>query len=412
MKNIRKPVKKYTVRLKDYDVLGGAYLVEMKKRLIITAAAFIGIFIAASLCLEYYLEKRITNTDTENELVLVNGIEQLTTGTDGINPARHQIETLHEHMQNNTVQTQKSFMRKISCFYICCTLCCLIIGFFYVYYKILRPFSKLEEYAKEIAKGNLNFPLEYERENYFGAFTWAFDHMRKEIIRAGESEARAISENKTIIATLSHDIKTPIASVRAYAEGLEANLDTDYEQRERYLRVIMKKCDEVSCLVNDLVLHSLSELERLEIDARKISMKKVLEETVEDFGYPYISIEQPVPDAEVTADAKRMSQVILNILENAKKYAADTEVRIWALAADERYEIHIRDNGDGIYPEDMPFVLQKFYRGRNVEDKPGSGLGLYIVSYIMERMGGGIELQNHDDGLEAVVWIRTSAEQV
>lgn len=377
----------------------------MKKQLIKSALILIGIFLVMALCLEYFLEKNIIGTDAENELVLLNEIEQLTTDGEGYNPAHEEIRALQDRLQKETVQAKQSSIRKASAIYVCFTLFCLIAGFFYIYFKILRPFSKLEKYAEQVAKGNFDFSLEYERENFFGAFTWAFDHMRKEIVRARENEAQAVSENKTIIATLSHDIKTPIASVRAYAEGLEANLESDYEQRERYLKVIMKKCDEVSGLVNDLVLHSLSELEKLEIKKQKISMKKVLEETIQDLEYPHISLEQPVPDAELIADEKRMSQVLLNILENAKKYAPDAEVRIWALNTEERYEIHIRDYGDGILPEDMPFVLQKFYRGKNVGDKPGSGLGLYIVSYIMERMGGDIELENHRDGLEVVVWM-------
>lgn len=377
----------------------------MRKKLIKTALILIGIFLVMSLCVEIFLEKNIVSTDAENELVLLNEIEQLTTDGEGYNPAKEEIGALQDRLQKGTVQAQQSSIRMISAIYACFTLLCLIAGFFYIYYKMLRPFSKLEKYAEQVAKGNFDFSLEYERENFFGAFTWAFDHMRKEIVRARENEAQAVSENKTIIATLSHDIKTPIASIRAYAEGLEANLEADYEQRERYIKVIMKKCDEVSGLVNDLVLHSLSELEKLEIKEQKISMKKVLEETIQDLEYPYISLEQPVPDAELIADEKRMSQVILNILENAKKYASDAEVRVWALNTEERYEIHIRDYGDGILPEDMPFVLQKFYRGKNVGDKPGSGLGLYIVNYIMERMGGGIELENHRDGLEVVITI-------
>ena len=100
--------------------------------------------------------------------------------------------------------------------------------------------------------------------------------MRKEIITARKNEAEAVRENKTIIATLSHDIKTPLASIRAYAEGLEANLEADYEQRERYLGVIMRKCDEVSRLVNDLVLHSLSELERLEFKEQNVRILGLL----------------------------------------------------------------------------------------------------------------------------------------
>ncbi|MDE7016457.1 MAG: sensor histidine kinase, partial [Lachnospiraceae bacterium] len=72
---------------------------------------------------------------------------------------------------------------------------------------------------------------------------------------------------------------------------------------------------------------------------------------------------------------------------------------------EERCEIHIRDYGRGILPEDMPFVTQKFYRGKNVKEQQGSGLGLYIVSYIMERMNGGMALINHSNGLEAMLWL-------
>lgn len=106
---------------------------------------------------------------------------------------------------------------------------------------MLAPFQKLEQYAGELAKGNLDVSLDYERTNFFGAFTWAFDHMREELIRARKREEYAIQENKTIIATLSHDIKTPIASIRAYAEALEANLESGYEKRQQYASVMPKK---------------------------------------------------------------------------------------------------------------------------------------------------------------------------
>ena len=100
-----------------------------------------------------------------------------------------------------------------------------------------------------------------------------------------------------------------------------------------------------------------------------------------------------------------MAQVLENLLNNAKKYAPGNEISVWAEDGTQRYEIHVRDHGKGIPPEDMPFVLEKFYRGKNIGTAPGSGLGLYIVKYIMERQYGGIALENHSDGLEAVVWL-------
>ena len=379
----------------------------MKKEFLRTAFLILCVFIVTVGAGIFYLGKNMTKTssEAENELVLLNEIEQLTMDDDGHNPAQDNIEKLRIQMQKETTGEQTAMIKQTAVLCLCFVTCCLLFVFAYLYRKIIRPFEKMENYAQQIAGGDFSQSLEYERTNFFGAFTWAFDHMRKEIMTARKNEAQALSENKTIIAALSHDIKTPIASIRAYAEGLEANLDADYEKRERYLEVIMRKCDEVSRLVNDLVLHSLSELEKLEIKEQKISMKKVLQETLQDLEYPHISLEQPVPDIELVADSKRMSQVLLNILENAKKYAPDAEIRVWAMNTEERYEIHIRDYGNGILPEDMPFVLQKFYRGKNVGDKPGSGLGLYIVSYIMERMGGGIELENHRNGLEVVVWM-------
>ena len=382
-------------------------VIRMRKQFAKMASAYLCLFIFIAFAASYFLGKRAAETGVEagNRLVLLNEIEQLTTDAEGGNPAENEFQVLKAALQKESAKGQTAYIRRVGIFYACLTFFFLSGGLLYIYFKILRPFYKLESYAEEIAKGNFDIALDYERSNFFGAFTWAFDHMRKEIITARKNEAEAVRENKTIIATLSHDIKTPLASIRAYAEGLEANLEADYEQRERYLGVIMRKCDEVSRLVNDLVLHSLSELERLEIKEQNISIRELLLKTLQDLEYPNVSLIEPVPDAVLAADEKRLAQALLNLLENAKKYARGSRVEVWAKQEGKRYEIHVRDYGAGILPEDMPFVTRKFYRGKNVQDEPGSGLGLYIVSYIMEKMKGGLVLENHEDGLEAVLWL-------
>lgn len=366
-----------------------------------------GLFLVLLVCCTIFLEKSMGRNQADNGLVLLNEIEQITQDAAGENPAQSEIDALRNRLQMESAKGQRDGIRRIAGAYLCVTVLYLIVIWLYLYYKILRPFHTLENYADRVAKGDFDISLNYERTNFFGAFTWAFDHMREEISHARKNEADAIRENKTIIATLSHDIKTPIASIRAYAEGLEAGLDADYGQRERYLSVIMKKCDEVTRLTNDLVLHSLSELESLEIRTEKINPGKVLEETLWDLEYPHVVLKHPIPEALLLADEKRMAQVLENLINNARKYAPGTEITVWAQIKEEEshYEIHVRDHGQGIPPEDMPFICEKFYRGRNVGNEPGSGLGLYIVHYIMERMHGGITLQNHPDGLEAVLWL-------
>ncbi len=285
----------------------------------------------------------------------------------------------------------------------------VVVVFAYIYFSILKPFDKMKQFAQQIAQGNFDVPLKYERSNYFGDFTWAFDSMRREITKARAAEKEAVENNKTVIATLSHDIKTPIASLRAYAEGLEANMDSSAEKRERYLSVILKKCDEVSRLTNDLFLHSVSDLDKLKVSVEQFELCGFLIETIHDIsaGQKDVCLMLPKENVRVLADKNRFLQVCENLINNARKYAK-TNIDIHVEVKEELVEISFRDYGKGILDEDMPFVFGKFYRGKNCGEEAGSGLGLYIVKYIMEKMEGSVELRNHSDGLEAVVSLRTS----
>ena len=334
------------------------------------------------------------------ELVLINEIRQLSKDAEGVIPAGQTIDQLEESIRQQNIRENKDFLMRFVGIFFVVGLLYTVTLFAYIYRKMLQPFDKLRKYAQEIAAGNLDVQLDYERTNYFGAFTWAFDHMRKEIGYARNKEREAIEANKTIIASLSHDIKTPIASIRAYSEALEANLDAQYERRERYVATIMRKCDEVTALVNDLVLHSLSELEKLEITMTEISLDQVIRQTVKELEFEQLMLEEPLPQMTVCGDAKRIAQILENLINNARKYAPGKPVRIYCEEKEDRFHVHVRDYGEGVAPEDLPFVTQKFYRGKNVGDMPGSGLGLYIVDYIVKAMNGGLAVQNTEQGLD------------
>lgn len=235
----------------------------MKKKLAgitVFFAVLIVCVIAGFFLYEYNLDEEDVSAD---QIIAVNEIEQLVRMGEN-DRAAEKAAILKENLRESDGQS-----RRLNGLLMVGGICLvfLIAVFGYVYFAMLRPFDKLENFAEKIAQGNFDIPLNYERANYFGKFTWAFDSMRKEIVKARSCEREAVENNKTVIATLSHDIKTPIASIRAYAEGLEANMDTSPERRAKYLSVIMKKCDEVSRLTNDLFLHSLSDLEKIQISS-------------------------------------------------------------------------------------------------------------------------------------------------
>ena len=267
---------------------------------------------------------------------------------------------------------------------------------------VLRPLKKISKYTTEIAKGNTDIPLTYDRGSEVGEFSWAFDSMRKELNKARASEKEAIENNKTVIATLSHDIKTPITSIRAYAEGLEANMDSTPEKRAQYLQVIMKKSDEVSKVTDDLLLHSLSDMNRLKVEKKELEISGFVGNAVKDLDPDgkEITYDSCGIEGHVSADPGRLLQCIENLVTNARKYAPGP-ISVRLERKDPCISICIKDSGKGIPDEDMPFIFDKFYRGHNKGSQQGSGLGLYIVKYLMTQMDGDIVLQNTSDGLLA-----------
>ena len=372
----------------------------MKGKLISVTTLFSALIIIVSGVF-FYMGNQANSQDNRTEqLVAINEIEQLVKMGEYEKLSEKTTE-LSESIRLSEEVSNVNVGIFIMCG-ICIVFCNLIFG--YVYVAILRPFDKLKGFAEKISQGNFDIPLEYERSNYFGEFTWAFDSMRREIIKARSCEREAIENNKTVIATLSHDIKTPVASIRAYAEGLEANLDGSPEKRKKYLSVIMKKCDEVSKLTNDLFLHSLSDMDKLKIIPEGFELCGFIENAVTEIAAEHNDVRFRKPDfsAVANADKNRLMQITENLIGNARKYAK-TDIEVFITKSDGNVQIHFRDFGKGISDEDMPFIFEKFYRGKNCGNEQGSGLGLYIVKYIMEQMDGDILLKNHNNGLEAIV---------
>jgi len=377
----------------------------MKGRVVSLAVLFSSLIIIVTGIL-YFSERQTNSQDKISEqLVVINEIEQLA------KMGEYEKLTEKTAVLSESIHSMQTVSDTDGGIFIMCGICIIFIGviFGYIYFAMLRPFEKLKGFAEEISKGNFDIPLEYERSNYFGAFTWAFDSMRREIVRSRACEREAVENNKTVIATLSHDIKTPIASIRAYTEGLEAKLDATPEKREKYLSVIIRKCDEVSRLTNDLFLHSLSDLDKLVITPEDIELCGFMENAVSEIAADNndVHFRKPYFSAVISADPKRLMQITENLIANARKYAkSDTDVYI--TLTDGMAEIHFRDHGKGIPDENMPFVFGKFYRGKNSDGEQGSGLGLYIVKHITEQMKGSITLHNHSDGLEVTVAFPTA----
>lgn len=283
---------------------------------------------------------------------------------------------------------------------------CMACAAYIVYLerRIKRPFHKLKGFAERIAGGNLDIPLEMDRQNLFGAFTESFDIMRSELKAARKAEAEANASKKELVAKLSHDIKTPVASIKAVSE-LGAALAADEKIKENYIQII-RKADQITALVTNLFTATLEELKQLSVtpeDMESSELRKLLGNS----DYFRRAVIPAIPDCMVFADRLRLQQVFDNIFANSYKYA-DTQVLLSVETRDGFLAVCIEDSGGGVKAEELPFIKEKFRRGSNVGHIEGAGLGLYISDYFMKEMKGELLVENGKSGLRVTVLIPLS----
>lgn len=269
---------------------------------------------------------------------------------------------------------------------------------------MVLPFRKLEQFAQRVAGGDLDIPLEMDRLNLFGAFTESFDLMRSELKKARLAEAKAASAKKELVAKLSHDIKTPVASIKAASE-VGAALAADDKSRRNYQQIV-QKADQIDTLVTDLFSATLEELHELTVTPSDLDSGE-LRSLLENADYLHRAVLPEVPACLLFADRLRLQQVFDNIFSNSYKYAGtkiDVSVGIEAGCL----AVCVEDHGGGVAESELPRLKERFKRGGNAGGIEGAGLGLFIADHCMREMGGRLLLENGASGLRVTVQIALS----
>lgn len=280
--------------------------------------------------------------------------------------------------------------------------CGICLGYaVYMHVTMVKPFKKMKSFAERVAGGNLDIPLEMDRRNLFGAFTESFDIMRSELKRARLAEAQADKSKKELVAKLSHDIKTPVASIKAVSEVGLATAKSG-KDRDSYSQII-GKADQINTLISNLFTATLEELQQLSVTPVYMESSRV-KEMLENADYLNRANACDLPDCLVYADGLRLQQVFDNVFANSYKYAG-TEIAVSASVVENSLCIVIEDCGGGVKDEELPVIKEKFRRGGNSAGIEGAGLGLYISDYFMNEMCGSLEVENGKNGLKVTVKI-------
>jgi two-component system phosphate regulon sensor histidine kinase PhoR len=213
------------------------------------------------------------------------------------------------------------------------------------------------------------------------------------------------------VANVSHELKTPLTSIKGFVETLLEGALDDKENNRNFLKIIQEHTERLNSLVDDLL--SLSHLESKEITFKKKSfnIKQQLEEVISGFRSQLkksnIEIKNELPaDIAVTADKNRVQQVFTNLIDNAIKFNKENgSIKVYAQEINGKIKISIEDSGIGIPTKDISRIFERFYRVDKARSRElgGTGLGLSIVKHIVELHGGSVGVES-TEGFGSVFW--------
>lgn len=215
-----------------------------------------------------------------------------------------------------------------------------------------------------------------------------------------EQRLEEIEQLKTeLVSTVSHELKTPLAAIKAYTATLRQNPALYETHRDEFLGVVEQQADRLSRLIDDMLLVSRVEAAQLLRQRVVMPVDGILDDAVREGGANPSShpIERDTAGVRISGDPERLSDIFRNVIENAVKYSpAGGTIRITAREENAQTVIEIADCGIGIAEEHLPYIFDRFYRveAHDAGEISGSGLGLYIVNSLVRAHGGSIDVRS------------------
>ncbi len=258
----------------------------------------------------------------------------------------------------------------------------------------------LENLAVRVTEGDLEARVEDSHGDELGRLGQRLNRMTESLAAARQSERESDRQRRQLLADISHELATPLTSIRGYAETL-LTLEVDAEERTTYTRHIQREAERLDVLTRDLFELARFEAGAVPLIRVNLDWAELCRHTVDRFrprfeaAGLYLAWKEPAGPMRVSADGHRMEQVIENLLSNALRYVpAGGRVEVWLTATPSWRVLAVEDDGPGIPAQDLPHVFDRFYRADPARALPGSGLGLAIVREIVERHGGNVRAVN------------------
>ncbi len=271
----------------------------------------------------------------------------------------------------------------------------------WIYNGISRPVMNLRGAAMRISNGDYDFTVPSEGDDEISQLCRDFEQMRKRLKESEEQKEKYDSENRELISNISHDLKTPITTIKGYVEGIIDGVADTPEKMQHYIRTIYNKANDMDRLVNELTFYSKIDTNRIPYHFTRLNVGDFFEDCAEEVSLDlkesnirFSYVNRTGPDTLIIADPEQLKRVMDNIIGNAVKYMDKSEgsIALRIMDAGDFIQAELEDNGKGIDTKDLPNIFDRFYRtdASRGSSTGGSGIGLSIVKKIIEDHSGRI----------------------
>ena len=264
---------------------------------------------------------------------------------------------------------------------------------------IYKPIKELSIAMRKIAEGDFDYRLPDKQEGEIGHLHDNYEQMRLQLKENAEEKMQNEKKSKELVSNISHDLKTPITSIKGYVEGIMDGVADTPEKMEKYIKTIYNKANDMDRLINELTTYSGIDSNKIPYHFHVLNIADYFQDCVEEVG---LDLEQKdiqlnytnlaPADTCIVADPEQLKKVINNIISNSVKYMGHDKgiIDIRILDEGESVRIEIEDNGKGIAAKDIGNIFERFYRTDSSRNslQGGSGIGLSIVKKIIEDHGG------------------------
>lgn len=299
-----------------------------------------------------------------------------------------------------------------------CAVCAILLTnrflTLFVFRSITNSLDTLADGVQQIHAGNLGYRIDYRGDDEFSEVCSEFNEMAARLEESINARQADEVSRRELIAGISHDLRTPLTSIKAYIEGIQKGIAATPETQKRYVSTIKSKADDLEHIIN--MLFTFSKLDTGEFPYRieRVRLADELRGTVATIAEEYlpdapnaqkslaISLGEDIPDVSVDIDVVQFRNVMFNILDNSAKYGRKkpVAVSIHVEREEDGVAISITDDGPGVSEEAIGKIFDVFYRGDPSRREPsrGSGLGLAISAKIISHFGGSITAENAPTG--------------